>query len=149
MATAVLSKVGVNFKMTGDTSGTEIPFDRVSEHIGGSLWISLIGDGAPTPETINSPMLFPSTGGQSPSPGLFIKGVKHIQDNQEGTRTEVICLHPDRPHGRRRCDRFLGLPPSAGRRCASNWQAASRPVTRALGMLFGHGANTGRAAKER
>jgi prophage tail gpP-like protein len=34
MATAVLSKVGVNFKMTGDTSGTEIPFDRVSEHIG-------------------------------------------------------------------------------------------------------------------
>jgi prophage tail gpP-like protein len=34
MATAVLSKVGVNFKMTGDTSGTDIPFDRVSEHIG-------------------------------------------------------------------------------------------------------------------
>jgi hypothetical protein len=57
----------------------------------GSLWISLVGDGAPTPVTINSPMLFPSTGGQSPSPGLFIKGVKHIQDNQGGTRSEIIC----------------------------------------------------------
>jgi prophage tail gpP-like protein len=57
----------------------------------GTLWISLVGDAAPTPVTIFSPMLFPSTGGQGPSPGLFVKGVKHIQDNQGGTRTEVIC----------------------------------------------------------
>jgi prophage tail gpP-like protein len=57
----------------------------------GSLWISMVGDAAPTPVTIFSPMLFPSTGGQGPSPGLFVKGVKHIQDNQGGTRTEVIC----------------------------------------------------------
>jgi hypothetical protein len=56
----------------------------------GKLWISLIED-APTPVTIFSPMLFPSTGGQRPSPGLFVKGVKHIQDNQGGTRTEDIC----------------------------------------------------------
>ena len=56
----------------------------------GQLWISLI-DSAPTPVTIFSPMLFPSTGGQGPSPGLFVKGVKHLQDNQGGTRTEVIC----------------------------------------------------------
>ena len=56
----------------------------------GSLWISLIED-APPPITIFSPMLFPSTGGQGPSPGLFVKGVKHLQDNQAGTRTEVIC----------------------------------------------------------
>jgi prophage tail gpP-like protein len=55
----------------------------------GSLWISLIS--APTPVTIFSPMLFPSTSGLGPSPGLFVKGVKHIQDNQGGTRTEVIC----------------------------------------------------------
>jgi prophage tail gpP-like protein len=58
----------------------------------GSLWISLVGDaGSMTPITIYSPMLFPSTGGQAPSPGLFVKGVKHLQDTTGGTRTEITC----------------------------------------------------------
>ena len=42
IASSAAATAGLNFRMTGDTSGTEIPFDRVSEHIGERL-IDFIG----------------------------------------------------------------------------------------------------------
>ena len=56
----------------------------------GQLWILFVGDGSPSPITIISPMLFPQQPNGTLS-GLFVKGVKHLQDNQGGTRTEVTC----------------------------------------------------------
>jgi prophage tail gpP-like protein len=54
----------------------------------GQLWISLTG-GEMQSVTIYSPMLFPSEpNGQAT---LLVKAVKHVQDNQGGTRTEVTC----------------------------------------------------------
>jgi prophage tail gpP-like protein len=73
----------------------------------GQLWISLVGDKVATPIGIFSRMLFPLTGGADnftlPSaPGaqptamtLLVKGVKHIQDNHGGTRTEITCCLPN------------------------------------------------------
>jgi prophage tail gpP-like protein len=59
----------------------------------GSLWIlKCFGAQAagPVPITIYSPMLEPNAPNIN---NLFVKGVKHIQDNQLGTRTEVTaCL---------------------------------------------------------
>ena len=42
IASSALATAGLNFRMTGDTSRTEIPFDRVSEHIGERL-IDFVG----------------------------------------------------------------------------------------------------------
>ena len=54
----------------------------------GQLWISLTG-GEMQSVTIQSQMLFPSeANGQTT---LLVEGVKHLQDNQGGTRTEVTC----------------------------------------------------------
>jgi hypothetical protein len=60
----------------------------------GSLWIlKCFGSSAaagPVPITIYSPMLEPKMPNIN---NLFVKGVKHIQDNQLGTRTEITaCL---------------------------------------------------------
>jgi prophage tail gpP-like protein len=59
----------------------------------GQLWIlACFGAQAagPVPITIYSPMLEPNAPNIN---NLFVKGVKHIQDNQMGTRTEVTaCL---------------------------------------------------------
>jgi prophage tail gpP-like protein len=59
----------------------------------GQLWIlACFGAQAagPVPITIFSPMLQPNAPNIT---GLFVKGVKHMQDNQQGTRTEVTaCL---------------------------------------------------------
>jgi prophage tail gpP-like protein len=60
----------------------------------GQLWIlACFGSSAasgPVPITIYSPMLEPKMPNIN---NLFVKGVKHIQDNQLGTRTEVTaCL---------------------------------------------------------
>jgi hypothetical protein len=59
----------------------------------GQLWIlACFGAQAsgPVPITIYSPMLEPKTPNIN---NLFVKGVKHIQDGQLGTRTEVTaCL---------------------------------------------------------
>jgi prophage tail gpP-like protein len=67
----------------------------------GQLWITLVGDNAPTPISIFSRMLFPLTGGSdnfavgTTPMTLLVKGVKHIQDNQNGTRTEITCCLPN------------------------------------------------------
>jgi prophage tail gpP-like protein len=59
----------------------------------GSLWIlKCFGAAAagPVPVTIYSPMLQPKNPNIT---NLFVKGVKHLQDNEGGTRTEVTaCL---------------------------------------------------------
>jgi prophage tail gpP-like protein len=56
----------------------------------GQLWISLIG-GSPVTVTLNSPMVWPSNANAAPA--LYLKGVRHMQDNNEGTRTELsLCL---------------------------------------------------------
>jgi prophage tail gpP-like protein len=55
----------------------------------GQLWISLIG--SPAPVTPNCPLIFPSNATTIPT--LYLKGVKHMQDSNEGTRTELtLCL---------------------------------------------------------
>ena len=60
----------------------------------GQLWLSLIG-GSPCPVTLNSPMIFPSNTTSASAPSLFLKGVRHMQDSYEGTRTELtLCLQP-------------------------------------------------------
>jgi prophage tail gpP-like protein len=57
----------------------------------GNLWLSLIGT-ANVPVVLNAPMIFPSNTGAS-FPPLYLKGVSHIQDNNEGTRTELtLCF---------------------------------------------------------
>jgi prophage tail gpP-like protein len=67
----------------------------------GQLWITLVGDSAATPISIQSRMLFPLTGGSdnfavgTTPMTLLVKGVKHIQDNQNGTRTEITCCLPN------------------------------------------------------
>jgi hypothetical protein len=59
----------------------------------GSLWIlKCFGAAAsgPVPITIYSPMLEPNMPDIN---NLYVKGIKHSQDNQLGTRTEVTaCL---------------------------------------------------------
>jgi prophage tail gpP-like protein len=58
----------------------------------GQLWLSLIG-GTPCPITLNSPMIYPSNTTPASAPELFLKGVRHMQDDKEGTRTELtLCL---------------------------------------------------------
>jgi prophage tail gpP-like protein len=58
----------------------------------GQLWISMVG-GDPPVVTLNSPMVWPSNANAAPA--LYLKGVKHMQDNNEGTRTELsLCLKP-------------------------------------------------------
>lgn len=57
----------------------------------GSLWISLVGDQTAQPITLNMPSFWP----QDPVQTLFVKGVKHSQDDTNGTRTEVICTIPN------------------------------------------------------
>jgi len=60
----------------------------------GQLWLSLIG-GSPCQVTLNSPMIFPSNTTSASAPSLFLKGVRHMQDSHEGTRTELtLCLQP-------------------------------------------------------
>ena len=56
----------------------------------GSLWIlKMLGQNGPVPITIKSPMLLPRENGVINN--LFVKGVKHAQDNELGTRTEITC----------------------------------------------------------
>ena len=56
---------------------------------GGQLWISLCGDTLQQ-VTVVSPALFPSE--PNGTIQLLVKGVKHLQDQQGGTRTEVtVC----------------------------------------------------------
>jgi prophage tail gpP-like protein len=56
----------------------------------GQLWLSLIG-GSPCPVTLNAPLIFPSNA--TTIPQLYLKAVKHMQDDKEGTRTELtLCL---------------------------------------------------------
>jgi prophage tail gpP-like protein len=56
---------------------------------GGQLWISLCGDTLQQ-VTVVSPALFPSEPNGTIS--LLVKGVKHLQDSQGGTRTEItVC----------------------------------------------------------
>ena len=58
----------------------------------GQLWLSLIG-GTPAPISLDSQMIYPSSGSNIPQ--LYLKGVKHMQDDAEGTRTELsLCLQP-------------------------------------------------------
>jgi prophage tail gpP-like protein len=53
------------------------------------LWISLTGDTLQQ-VTVVSPALFPSE--PNGTIQLLVKGVKHLQDSQDGTRTEVtVC----------------------------------------------------------
>ena len=67
----------------------------------GQLWISLVGDTVATPISIQSRMLFPLTGGTdqfavgTTPMTLLVKGVKHLQDNQGGTRTEITACLPN------------------------------------------------------
>ena len=51
----------------------------------GGLWMYQLR----APVSISSPMLMPDS-----TFSLLIKGVKHMQDNQEGTRTEITCCIP-------------------------------------------------------
>jgi prophage tail gpP-like protein len=52
----------------------------------GSLWSNFLGQGV----SINSPMIIPVG---TLSTTLLIKGVRHMQDSEGGTRTElVLCL---------------------------------------------------------
>lgn len=51
----------------------------------GSLWLSTFRQ----PITIKSPMLLPKKGGVIND--LIVKGVKHMQDSELGTRTEITC----------------------------------------------------------
>jgi prophage tail gpP-like protein len=54
----------------------------------GTLWIEHVQ--TPEPVTIYSPMLFPTQGGKM---ALFLKGARHQQDDQGGTRTELtLCI---------------------------------------------------------
>jgi prophage tail gpP-like protein len=57
----------------------------------GQLWISLVGNVTAQPITLNMPSFWP----QNPVQTLYIKGVKHTQDDTNGTRTEVICTIPN------------------------------------------------------
>jgi prophage tail gpP-like protein len=60
----------------------------------GTLWILkfLNGTSGPQPITIKSPMLVPKQGGVIND--LVVKGVKHMQDNALGTRTDITCCLP-------------------------------------------------------
>jgi prophage tail gpP-like protein len=58
----------------------------------GTLWISKLTSGADgtVDVTVTSPMLWP---GSTTSVPLKLRGVKHMQDNNNGTRTELtLCL---------------------------------------------------------
>ena len=61
----------------------------------GDLWIRhCVTTQAFESVSITSPMLEPRTSGVIQGPdgkGLYIKGVKHMQDNEQGSRTEIVC----------------------------------------------------------